>query len=72
MNTITVNGKERKVKSPLSFEAAVVMGLWKDRDSVTYQGPRHGDSRRSGILGQGEDMELEDGMRFTAMFTGNA
>lgn len=69
---ILVNGTSKTARSPLSFEDGVTSGLWRREDSVTYQGPRHGDSRRSGILVAGGSVALEDGMRFAAAFTGNA
>jgi hypothetical protein len=41
--------------------------------SVTYSGPRRGDSQRSGILhAQSQPIVVEDGMVFNAVRTNNA
>lgn len=69
---ITVNGKEIKADSPLSYERGVINGLWHEGDSVTYQGPRVGDKQRAGILTPGQGVDLEEGMRFSSAFTGSA
>jgi hypothetical protein len=37
-----------------------------------YLGKRHGDSQRSGILGSGHSVKVEEGMRFSVAVTGNA
>lgn len=69
---IEVNGRPREVGSPLSYQDGVRFGLWRDGDSVTYEGARSGDKRRLGMLFPEGSVELEDGMRFSAAYTGNA
>ena len=69
---VKINGREVTAVSPLSFAEGVRHGLWRDGETVTYQGPRVGDSQRAGILAPDGSVELQDGMRFSTAFTGNA
>lgn len=69
---IVANGKEAVAVSQLSYEEGVAMHLWREGDTVTYQGPRIGGKQRAGVLAPDGSVELEEGMKFTAAFTGNA
>lgn len=67
---LIVNGKEITIsRTNLSYQDGITMGLWKDGETVTYS---HKESKRSGILFTDGKVEVEDGIRFDAMFTGNA
>lgn len=69
---ITVNGKEVETLSPISYEDGVAEGLWREGETVTYQGPRLGDKQRAGILRPGKRADIEEGFRFNSAFTGSA
>jgi hypothetical protein len=70
---ITVNGRTYEVSSPLTYDDGVRFGLWRDGETVTYQGPRVGDKQRAGILAPKRgSVDLEEGMRFSTAFTGSA
>ncbi len=69
---IIINGKSQKLN--LTYEEIIVRAGYKPNQiiSVTYIGPRHGDSQRSGIMYPGTSVEIEDEMIFNAADTGNA
>lgn len=70
---ITVNGTAHEVEAAvLTYEEVVRLAGERVGASVTYSGPRHGDSRREGIMCRGETVKIEDEMRFNACMTGNA
>lgn len=70
---IIVNGKGHEVEGPtISHEQIVSLAGQPVHASVTYCGRRNGDSQRSGITYAGKTIEVEDGMKFTAVVTGNA
>ncbi len=59
--------------SQISYEKVVQLAGMTGHPSVTYRGPRNGDSQRSGIMHPGcKAVELDEGMVFNAQHTGNA
>lgn len=76
MKKVTVNGIQLEVgvlDDLISYEDVVALALKTGNPTVTYRGPRKGDSRRSGEMHFGCDpVLLEDGMVFSVMHTGNA
>jgi len=72
---ITVNGDRHDIPRG-DVDYATICRLAGHPDakalSITYQGPRNGDSQRSGILMPGKSVAGEDGMIFNAYNTGNA
>ena len=72
---ITVNGERHDIPRG-NVDYATICRLAGHPDhpalSVTYQGPRTGDSERSGILAPGETVRDAEGMRFSAYDTSGA
>lgn len=57
----------------INYEDVLFIAKQRPGASVIYQGPRHGDSQRSGTLCHGKaPINLEPGMRFDCVMTGNA
>lgn len=70
---IIVNGDEHELDDDhISHEKICELAGQPVHASVTYQGPRKGDSQRSGITYAGESVKLEGGMIFNCIVTGNA
>lgn len=72
---IVVNGVNHIVSSSEQNYASIVKLARLDPNhiwTITYSGPRHGDSRRQGCLSPGKTLEVESGMSFTVVHTGNA
>jgi hypothetical protein len=69
---IFVNGKECGARDTVTYEDILRMAGQPVGASVMYLGKRHGDSQRSGILGSGHSVKVEEGMRFSVAVTGNA
>lgn len=73
---ITVNGLDVKwttKNSKISFsDIAMLAGINSNYLTMTYCGMRRGDSQRSGMMTIDGHVELEDGMIFNAVETGNA
>lgn len=72
---ITINGAVFDVVSPsATYEQIIDLAGEKPCASVVYASgmARRGDHRRVGILMPGNSVELEEGMTFTAIMTGNA
>lgn len=70
---VTINGRPHEVEGlALSHEDICALAGQPDFASVTYSGPRHGDSQRSGITHRGRSVDVEEGMRFTCVVTGSA
>lgn len=70
---ITINGTAYEVAgNSITHEQVTDLAGQPISASVTYTGPRRGDAQRSGIMSPGKTIELEDGMDFTAVRTGNA
>lgn len=70
---ININGQDHQITGPdISFEEVVALAKQSHEASVTYAGPRHGDSRRTGTMFKGKVIAAEDGMQFTAVVTGGA
>lgn len=71
---ITINGTSHIISGPgaMLYEDIIKLAGERPGASVTYSGPRNGDSQRSGILCRGENVVIEDGMRFSAVMTGSA
>lgn len=70
---IVINGEERYTGArSLSYEWVVSLAWMSGHPTVTYSGPRHGDTQRSGTMHPGcADLEIEDGMIFNIAHTGN-
>jgi hypothetical protein len=70
---ITINGVEHELDGDkISHEQICELAGKPVHASVTYRGPRKGDSERSGITHAGKSIDLETGMIFTCVVTGNA
>ena len=73
---IIINGREyHREKREVSYEEIVahVYGeSCKAIISITYLWKGPGDTQRQGILSPGKTVEAEDGMSFSAYYTGNA
>ena len=71
---ITVNGQEMEwVGNTIDYGNVLALAKQPEGASVTYEGPRHGDAQRSGILHATKGaIVVEDGMHFTAVRTNNA
>lgn len=71
---ITINGRDHDVPGGyLSYEELVKLAGKTGNPSATYLGPRMGDMRRGGIMHPGcKPIELEEGMHFDVVHTGNA
>lgn len=73
VSKITINGVEHEVEgNTLSHEQICALSGQPVHASATYEGPRNGDSQRSGITHAGKVIKLEDGMIFNCIVTGNA
>lgn len=73
MNIIVNGEKAFHGLETISYSQVVQLAGY-DRDrilSVTYQGRKNGDSRRSGILIPGREVALEEGMIFNVADTSN-
>lgn len=71
--TITVNGAEHELDDDtISHEKICELAGRPVHASVTYEGRREGDSRRSGITHSGKVIKLDDGMIFNCVVTGSA
>lgn len=71
--TVTINGAEAKGwGDKISHEEICKLANKPVEASVTYRGPRKGDSERSGMTYAGKVIEIEDGMIFSCYVTGNA
>ena len=70
---ITINGDEQDFDGEtISHEKICELANRPVHASVTYSGPRHGDSRREGLTYAGKSVQVEDGMIFNCVVTGNA
>lgn len=71
---IVVNGQEVDFDAPnICYEDVLWIADERSGATVTYTGPRHGDSQRSGILYAGKPpIQVEAGMRFNCAMTNNA
>lgn len=70
---ITINGEKTLWAAPeISYEQLVELAGMKGTPSAMYEGPRHGDSQRSGIMHPGKIVAVEDGMHFSVAHTNNA
>lgn len=70
---IIVNGLEFLVEEKVTYEQIVELAGKRGNPTVTYSTRRKGDSRRSGEMHQGcNPVQVEEGMMFNAMHTGNA
>lgn len=70
---VTINGAEHEVDGDkISHEQICELAGQPVHASATYEGPRHGDSQRSGITHAGKVIRIEDGMIFNCIVTGNA
>ena len=75
---ITVNGTVHQTdETSICFEDGVRLGLWQERDTVTYRGLGTGRQYNAGTLfksrdGLGKFLTLEEGMIFNAVNTGSA
>lgn len=73
---ITINGKVWTLfqhNDKLSYERVVEHARMKGYPTVTYRGPKNGDTQRQGEMHVGcADVALEDGMAFNVVHTGNA
>jgi len=58
----------------ISYREVVKLAGYEYRDcfTMTYRGPKHGDSQRSGTLTFSQSVPLELGMKFDVVMTGNA
>lgn len=72
--TITINGKEIQWPGSLiDYGAVLSCSKMAQGATVTYRGPNHGDSQRSGSLYPTDQaIVLEEGMIFNCCDTGNA
>lgn len=70
---IFINGLPHEVAGPrLTHEEIVGLADQPLHASVIYVGRRRGDLQRSGTTHPGKSVEIEDGMSFSAVVTGNA
>lgn len=71
---INVNGRSFTfANSQIGYEEVVRLAEMTGTPSVTYVSKRRDDSRRSGAMHTGcTSVELEDGMVFNVVHTGNA
>jgi hypothetical protein len=70
---IKVNGVEHELDGRLvSHEQICDLAKQPAYASVTYEGLRHDDVQRSGIMYPGKMVKLEDGMIFDCVATGSA
>lgn len=70
---ITVNGKPCELEGPtLTHENICALAGQPIHASVTYVGPKRGDSQRSGTTYVGKSIEIENGMHIDCVVTGNA
>lgn len=70
---ISINGKEHEYEGPtITHEQIVALAGQPVHASVVYSSKRNGDSHRSGTTYSGKSIAVDDGMRFTAVVTGNA
>lgn len=71
---LVVNGRECEFdKNTISYEEIVALAGEKGYPTVTYMGPRHGDSRRSGEMHYScKPVVLEAKMIFSVIHTDNA
>lgn len=71
---IIVNGNLlRFFGSQIGYEEVVALAGEKGKPSVLYRGRSEGDSQRSGTMYPGcKAVEVEEGMRFEVVHTGNA
>lgn len=72
---IKINGESHTFSNEtISYDDVSILAYGKVLPglSMVYKGPRNGDSCRAGSLWTGKSVIVEDGMRFEAMFTGNA
>lgn len=74
MDKITINGIvwNWPHDDPISHERICELALHPPYASVTYIGPRTGDSQRSGLTAPGDSIKTVDGMRINCVVTGNA
>jgi hypothetical protein len=74
MDKITINGAELEWPhaDPLSHEKICEMAGQPVHASVTYHGPRDGDTQRSGTTYAGKSIKTADGMVINCIVTGNA
>lgn len=75
-STIIVNGKSRHIRPGHAVSHADIVKLAglppSDYYTITYMGPKRGDSQRSGSLIAGHTVSPEDGTIFSCAMTGNA
>lgn len=71
---VTVNGVECEVKPSyfMNYDQVVAAAGLHGEPTVVYHFPRQGDVHRDGILHKGQAINVEEGMRFEAVHTGNA
>lgn len=70
---ITVNGDSHAwPKTSITHEEICALAKQPVHASVTYEGPRHGDSRRSGLTHVGKSIKVENGLVIDCVVTGNA
>lgn len=70
---IMINGDKHDVSGPgISHEQICALAKQPVYATVTYVGPRRGDSERSGATYAGKSGTVEDGMIFSCIPTGNA
>lgn len=72
---IVVNGANHLVGSPEQSYASIVKLAGLDPNhvwTITYRGRRVGDLRREGMLTPSKPVEVESGMVFNVVHTGNA
>jgi hypothetical protein len=74
MDTIKINGVAHQWPhdDQLSHERICELAGQPPHASVTYQGPRDGDSQRSGITHAGKSIKIDDGMIINCVVTGKA
>lgn len=71
---ITVNGREFNVIGVPTVTYETICRFAKEGKfaSISYRGMRNGNGQLSGILHRGQSVDIDDGMSFECVTTGNA
>lgn len=74
MPKVVFNGRPVEVHATLTYEEALKMagGAPGTIMTIVYRGPQRGDTHRAGSLIPGKSVEVEEGMVFSACYTGAA